>query len=259
MDGSTKKWTLLLVVVSIVVLVVMAIPAFAAKAVVGKVGLNTGRPVVAENANSVLSAAISTKGYDEVGWLDTEVTRDQAQAVAQQNGADAVYSLGVVHTKSEQVFKAKYLLDLHRVHQATCEIVGWKYDAKTGQFSDIAIKTVVDPGTKMNPEISATLMAAGAAVAAEHAFKYAGPVVRGAGYVGATVGYLASTQATPAEAACVVTGELIWARNILPHAFNNFWRYTIGGGLVLVPLVKAHGDPNMLELKSLVAGASLLS
>jgi hypothetical protein len=241
----------------------MASTAFAAKAVVGSVDLNTGRQLVQEKYQSAISAGlIAEHGYSEVAFADAAFTKDQAVSAGAMFGADKVYQLKV-HTLSDQHWlSGKYLLDAKRVHKGKCWIEGWVYDVATGTFTDITTDPknpwAVQPGDKMNSEIVAALEIGGGLVASEHVVPNAGPVARGAGYVAYTVAYLAGSLAKPAESAAHITGQLIWSRNLFPGAWNNTYRYGIGGALMAVPLMKAHGTPDKLELAALLKGATNL-
>ena len=261
-DVVRAKYALVVMLV-VMFAVAMASTAFAAKAVVGSVDLNTGRQLVQEKYQSAISAGLIAKyGYSEVAFADVAFAKDQAASAGAQFGADKVYQLKV-HTLSDQHWvSGKYLLDAKRVHKGKCWIEGWSFDVATGQFTDITTDPdnpwAVQPGDKMNSEIVAALEIGGGLIASEHLFPNAGDVVRGVGYVAYTVGFLAGSLATPAESAAHVAGQLVWARDILPHAWNNTFRYGIGGALMAVPLMKAHGTPDKLELAALTKGATNL-
>lgn len=265
------KYALVVMLVVMFLATAMASTAFAAKAVVGSVDLLTGRALVQEKYQSAISSGLITKhGYSEVAFADAAFTKDQAASAGTLFGADKVYQLKV-HTLSDQHWvSGKYLLDAKRIHKGKCWIEGWSYDVATGQFTDIKTDPdnpwAVQPGDKMNSEIVAALEIFGGLIASDHIFAndvlpYAFSdhgAVRGVGYVAYTVGVLAGSLATPAESAAHITGQLVWARDILPHAWNSTFRYVAGGSLMAVPLMKAHGIPDNLELAALTKGATNL-
>lgn len=250
-----RRGMCLMLMVVMIVLFAMASTAFAKTVVVAPAQVNSGRANVQAAADALYQEAFRQRGHSVVAG-DATVAADPAAAA---RGGGVYVVVPKPHTWSGQHFIG---VIPKRIHKGECDpaydIYGpdgslvYRYVAAADPRTGDQKSWSVQPGSMVNEEITTAAMLVGGAMASDHVFANwvnTQPV----GWNLAGLGWIFYHELTPAEVGVTAVGTQLWAGNWFPGA-GPVVQYGLGPAMVILPALRAKGDPKELEGLALARG-----